>query len=523
MEVNETPAKPDIEQTPHVPVSMQTFLDSFKRQSFWLVVAGQTTIILIVAAIVIFTDQYELHSPIFWVMVITCLVVGISIHYLLILYLTRPAKDLLKAVVHVAGQQVDTTPPNPNDSRYAHNGFREILQTVYELSTIHSRPDEKPVHSEINDILAEGIASSTTGVIILDKNRKVIYHNTKAPVFTDTDERIKPELIFSVDTSLDDWLDECDKNAVHAEHTWERVSNKLPGDPERRIFDITVSYSKNSRAETIIMLFDRTSAYGPEEDDLDFISFAAHELRGPITVIRGYLDVLDDELQPVLKNDQSELLKRLIVSSNRLSSYVNNILNASRYDRRHLKFYLTEQRLQDVYNLIKDDMQLRAVSQNRLLSIDFPATLPTVAVDLNSIGEVMSNLIDNAIKYSNEGGQVNVSAKVIGSFVQVSVEDHGIGMPSNVLSSLFHKFYRSHRSRETVAGTGIGLYISKAIVESHGGTVDVRSTENKGSTFTFTVPIYEAVADKLKAGDNTNERLIEHGGGWIKNHSLFRG
>lgn len=504
-----------------VPVTMQTYLDSFHSQSFWLVVAGQSIVIFIVAAIVIMTKQYELHSLLFWVMVITCFVVGISIHYLLILYLTRPANDLLKAVVHVAGQQTVTTPPNPNTPRYAHNGFREILQSVYELSTIAG--PTKPIHSEITEILADGLTHTSTGVVILDKNRKVIYHNTHAPIRINTSEEPEPELLFSADIDLNEWLDQCDRNAVHAEYIWQRVPDKLPGDPNRRIFDVTASYSKNSRAETILTLFDRTDIYSPEEDDLDFISFAAHELRGPITVIRGYLDVLEGELEPVLKDDQSELLKRLVVSSNRLSSYVNNILNAARYDRRHLKFYLTEQRLPDVYNLIKDDMQLRAVSQNRLLTIDFPATLPTVAVDLNSIGEVLSNLIDNAIKYSNEGGQVTVSAKVLGSFVQVAVEDHGIGMPSNVLTSLFHKFYRSHRSRETVAGTGIGLYISKAIVESHGGNIDVRSTENKGSIFTFTVPIYDAVADKLKANDNSNERLIERGGGWIKNHSLFRG
>src|SRR5690606_959350 len=120
-------------------------------------------------------------------------------------------------------------------------------------------------------------------------------------------------------------------------------------------------------------------------------------LRGPITVIRGYLDVLDDELQPVLKDDQAELLGRLIVSSNRLSSYVSNILNASRFDRRHLKFHVTEQTLADSYDLIKDDMQLRAVAQNRLLIVNFPEDLPTVAIDLNGISEVIGNLIDNAI------------------------------------------------------------------------------------------------------------------------------
>lgn len=515
-QANETPTTP-----PKVTGNMQTYLDNYRTQSFWLVFAAQAIIVFIVAAIVLLTHQYEINSIVFWLMVVACLIIGVSIHYLLIMYMTRPSNDLIKAVVLVAGEPTDTTPPNPNIPRYERNGFREILQTVYELSTVAS--SEPAPKSTINDTIAEGLTNTSTGVIILDKDRKVIYHNQKAPVRIDTSDRVVPELVFGNDISLDAWLDECDQNAVHAERTWQRVPSKLPGEHGRRIYDLTASYSKNSRAETILTLFDRTSIYSPEEDDMDFISFAAHELRGPITVIRGYLDVLDGELQPVLKDDQAELLGRLIVSSNRLSSYVSNILNASRYDRRHLKFHVTEQTLAASYDLIKDDMQLRAVAQNRLLIVNLPEDLPTVAIDINGISEVLGNLIDNAIKYSNEGGQVLVTAKVLGNFVQVSVEDHGIGMPSNVLGNLFHKFYRSHRSRETVAGTGIGLYISKAIVESHGGTVDVRSTENRGSTFTFTVPIYDSVAEKLKANKGSNERLIERGGGWIKNHSLFRG
>jgi len=139
------------------------------------------------------------------------------------------------------------------------------------------------------------------------------------------------------------------------------------------------------------------------------------------------------------------------------------------------------------------------------------------------MSEVFGNLIDNAIKYSSEGGSINVTAVVNGDFVDVSVADNGIGMPESVVSNLFQKFYRSHRSRETVAGTGIGLYISKAIVESHGGTISVRSEDGKGSTFTVSLPIYATVADKLKAGDNSNAGLISEGRGWIKNHSMFRG
>ena len=220
-----------------------------------------------------------------------------------------------------------------------------------------------------------------------------------------------------------------------------------------------------------------------------------------------------------LHGDQRQLVERLDVSASRLSGYINNILNVAKYDRSHLRLHLQEDRLSDIYATIADDLELRARTQNRLLAVTIPHDLPTVAADRNSLTEVIANLVDNAIKYSNEGGQVRVSADVDGNYVRCSVHDTGIGIPSSVMGGLFTKFYRSHRSRSSVAGTGLGLYISKAIITSHGGQIAVKSKENEGSVFSFTVPIYRTVADKLAASDNGNEGVIQSSSGWIKNHS----
>jgi signal transduction histidine kinase len=290
----------------------------------------------------------------------------------------------------------------------------------------------------------------------------------------------------------------------------------------QHIFDVYASFEKGSPYETVLTLVDMTDRYKEDEDNLNFIAFAAHELRGPITVIRGYLDVLQDELNDILEDDQRELFYRLSVSASRLSGYVNNILNTSRYDQRHLTLSLQPENIATIYAVIADDMSLRASSQNRLLAIDIPNSLPAIAADRASLSEVISNLIDNAIKYSNEGGTVTISATLHGDFVDISVTDQGIGMGADVVKHLFRKFYRSHRSRETVAGSGIGLYISKAIVESHGGTISVRSTEGAGSTFTVSIPTYASIADKLVNG-NGNQEIISQGKGWIKNHSIYRG
>ncbi|MDN5274282.1 MAG: putative Histidine kinase [Candidatus Saccharibacteria bacterium] len=513
-----------VEQSNKQPAMIRDYWPRFRRHAMALTILMQIAGTVAIGSALLATDAAE-PTPPFWVTIIAVLAGSIGVNILLVNLLSTPLKDLTSALTHISGEPSLVTPPNPNARHFERDGFKPLLQLVYQLAATKESAEDialTPVVPSNN--LSTALENTSAGFMILTAKQQVLYANPKAPVHTNPKGEVVIDLIFDEEPTLEDWLKDCEEHAVHAEHTWQRVANKITGEEDRKIYDLTASYQKGSEAEVVLMLFERTDEYQPEDDDLDFIAFAAHELRGPITVIRGYLDVLGDELEQTLDVDQTELLKRLVVSANRLSSYVNNILNASRYDRRHLKVHLREDSIADIYDTISDDMRLRAVSQNRMLTVAFPEDLPTVAADRGSISEVLSNLIDNAIKYSNEGGVVSVTATHEGENVKVSVEDHGIGMPGSVVSNLFHKFYRSHRSRETVAGTGIGLYISKAIVESHGGKIGVRSAEGEGSTFEFNLPVYSAVAEKLSADHNSNESLIEHNeDGWIKNHAMYRG
>lgn len=516
-----------------MPKQIRDFLPHFKRGVIVRIIIMQILSVTIIATILVLTDTFELTSMTLWLIIVTIAILGFISNLVIFAHTSRPSKDLLSAIIHIAGEPTTTTPPNPNDPRYEKNGFKQALQALYELSgkdnaslpTIASTDASTSVSTSAGDdnTIKTALDSTICGFVALRHDRTISYYNKSAPIQITPENTPALALLFNGTDTLAAWLDDCEQHAVHAEHIWTRISDRLPEEEGRRLFDVIASYNKGAVNETVITLVDRTSVYEVGEQELDFLAFAAHELRGPITVIRGYLDVLEDELNDVLAEDQHELFRRLTVSANRLSGYINNILNTSRYDRRHLKVHVAEETLLSIYNMIRDDMNLRASAQNRLLSVNIPTDLPTIAADRASISEVLGNLIDNAIKYSNEGGAINVTASVKGDFVEVAVEDHGIGMPGNVVSNLFQKFYRSHRSRETVAGTGIGLYISKGIVESHGGTIGVRSEEGKGSIFTAALPIYATVADKLKSSDNSNESLIEHGNGWIKNHSMYRG
>ena len=458
----------------------------------------------------------------FWSVITATLATTTLLNYFALDFLLTPLRDVAMAITNAAGEKPTDVLANPNAPRYSKNGFKPLLQFIYEHASKPTDTSDDAASPQLKRLEA-ALHETNAGMIIMDSHGIIQYANRAAPVTHDTKNVLQLELLFDNDNVFTDWLATCRETAVHAEQSWIRIPSHIVGDENRRIFNITASYEKGSAAEVVLVAYDTTSIYQPEDDELDFISFAAHELRGPITVIRGYLDVLEIELDDRLLPDHRELFKRLVVSANRLSGYINNILNTSKYDRRHLQVHLAEETLANIYDTIHDDMNLRAQSQHRLLSVNLPTDLPTVAADRSSISEVLSNLIDNSLKYSNEGGAVSVTAAEDNGFVRVSVTDNGIGIPTSVIGNLFHKFYRSHRSRETVAGTGIGLYLCKAIVESHGGKIGVSSIEGQGSTFSFTIPIYATVKDKLQANDFTNAGLISNNDGWIKNHSKYVG
>lgn len=512
------------------PKLAKDFWGHFNRGVAIIIVATQILLLAGVALLLHFVGFFN-DNPLAYIgTLIAQTILSVFATVLLYTFVARPLKDMLAAIIHVSGEPTNTTPPNPNDERFSKSGFKDVLQTIYQLASNEKKPgeplatpDSPAVSYTVNSVIESALNETSCGFVVLNDKREITFANKAAPVNIDQSGASKLSLIFTGSDTLDAWLDECEQSAVHADKVWRRIPNRLPEEEDRRFFDVIASYDKGAESEVVLTLVDNTGAYITGEEELDFIAFAAHELRGPITVIRGYLDVLQDELQDVLQADQQELFRRLTVSANRLSGYVNNILNTSRYDRRHLKMHLIEASVSEIYDTIRDDMNMRATAQGRLLNVSLPTDLPRIAGDAASLSEVFGNLIDNAIKYSNEGGAINVTGSVQGDFVEVAVQDNGIGMPGNVVSNLFQKFYRSHRSRETVAGTGIGLYISKAIVESHGGTISVRSEEGHGSTFTVALPTYQSVADKLKASNNSNEKFIEQGSGWIENHSMYRG
>ncbi|MGD8374425.1 MAG: HAMP domain-containing sensor histidine kinase [Candidatus Woesebacteria bacterium] len=505
-------------------VKIHQFFKKHQSEAILFTVLLQLFVIALACSITWATWQYYHLNPLHAFVLYTFLLLTFEIIFVpaSIAAVSRPFKILSQAVAHVSDDPVQTPPPDISSKEAEHTGLRAMVQTIYRLAAEQERSgQQKTKNLDSYKVIFD---NSPVGIAAINAEGNIIAHNSLAPVRRDTNNQNALQLLFEQSNGLDSWLKNAKDNKVRDTKTWHRVADKIPGEEDRKIFDVIAYYNKNgeSNVETILITVDRTVDYAPEDEDMDFVALAAHELRGPITVIRGYLDIMSDELESKLQPEQQELVDRLQVSAEQLSGYVNNILNVSRYDRNHLKLHLHEEKVIDIVQSMVPDLALRAKTKRRKLTFNIPQNLPTVAVDRSSVSEVLSNLIDNAIKYSYENGEVLVSAQQNGDFVEITVQDFGIGMPVSIVGNLFNKFYRSHRSRQQYSGTGLGLYICKAIVESHGGKIWVTSVEGQGSTFGFSLPVYSTVADKLGKSDNSNEQIIQRSDGWIKNHAMYR-
>ena len=243
----------------------------------------------------------------------------------------------------------------------------------------------------------------------------------------------------------------------------------------------------------IITITDISREKELEEMKLDFVSMAAHELRTPLTAIRGYLSVLQEELTKSLSKEQQSFLDKAFISSSQLAALVENLLSVSKIERGAMKIEASPQNWKQALEDVVTNFAPLAKEKNIKLGMSCQDNLPYVLVDKFRISEVLSNLVGNALNYTNAGGSVQLLARFDKNknTVVTSVKDTGQGIPESAITHLFTKFFRvSGVLEQGSKGTGLGLYIAKAIITMHKGDIWVESELGKGSTFSFTIPVF---------------------------------
>ncbi|HYG83497.1 MAG TPA: ATP-binding protein [Verrucomicrobiae bacterium] len=222
----------------------------------------------------------------------------------------------------------------------------------------------------------------------------------------------------------------------------------------------------------------------------EFVSMASHQLRTPLTSIKGYLSMVIEGDAGKLNPTQEKLLKEAFTSSERMVRLIGDFLNVSRI--RTGKFILEKSEV-NLAELVKDEVeQLRSTADSRQLTLEYeaPSAIPTLQLDHNKIQQVIMNLIDNAIFYSHAGDSIKIELLKDDKNVVLRIKDTGIGVPAKEKPRLFTKFYRaSNARRQRPDGTGIGLFMAQKIIVAHGGSIIFESEEGKGSTFGFRLPL----------------------------------
>ena len=220
----------------------------------------------------------------------------------------------------------------------------------------------------------------------------------------------------------------------------------------------------------------------------EFMSIASHELRTPLTTLLGYSELL--LTRPLTKSQEKEFLGFINEESIRLSRIVDDLLDISRIESQK-DFGFIRKPMEPAALVLKNIKFYAGTEAGRRISAEIEGGLPLVNVDAEKIGQVIKNLLDNAIKYS-PSGDIVCKAFTEDDMVWISVRDSGIGISEEDIPRVFNKFFRVERKEtEHVSGTGLGLSIAKYIVESHNGEIRVESEVGKGTTVSFGLPIYE--------------------------------
>ena len=353
-------------------------------------------------------------------------------------------------------------------------------------------------HRELEARLAEGESSVQAvfgamldGLVVVDDQRRVRMINRECRRMFGSEESAVGASLFEVIRHAS-----IDHLAMEASRTGEpqQESIQMPRGPSAgRVMEVSaVPLGENSAhmKGAVVLFRDVTQLRQVEEMRRDFVANVSHELRTPLSIFRGYLEtLLDDPQQP-----PGELLRILEIMerhSDRLNALVEDVLSLARLESPGTELDNDEIDLKEFLPAIMRDWEKRLEAKQLKLRLDISSSLPLLNADENRLQEIIYNLLDNAVKYSQPGGEITVRAAVEDKRVRVSVADRGTGIRKQDLPRIFERFYRGDKARspEGVRGTGLGLSIVKHIAQLHGGSVEAESESGQGTKISVLLPL----------------------------------
>jgi two-component system phosphate regulon sensor histidine kinase PhoR len=366
--------------------------------------------------------------------------------------------------------------------------FRRAAEAAdREIETLKRQQEKSALHQQIRQ---EAIFNSMVeGLLLLDESGRVQLANRAFSNLFELRGELAGKTILEV-LRLHELAEmvEC----LGPDLPWTSREIRLPGIVELwlRISAAAILSPEGVRQGTILVFHNLTRLKQLERTREEFIANVSHELRTPLSHIKGYVETLLDGA----RNDpevSSRFLETIARNAERLQLLIEDLLTISELESGRVKLNLRAVELRPVVAKVFDDFKSHAEARTIALSNEVPEIL--VRADAGRVEQVLSNLVDNAVKYGRPGGRVTVGArKSEDAKAEIFVKDDGAGLPAEALERVFERFYRLDKGRaREQGGTGLGLSIVKHIVQGHGGRVWAKSEPGNGATFYFTLPTAE--------------------------------
>jgi PAS domain S-box-containing protein len=251
-------------------------------------------------------------------------------------------------------------------------------------------------------------------------------------------------------------------------------------------FGRAIEWNDQKVSRMVGVLYDITERKNLEQQREDFLNIASHELKTPVTSIKAYGEMLEQTFEEIESPESVSLIHKLNSQVNRLNSLISDLLDTTKIAEGQLPLSYEDFNISELITELVDEFQQLSKKHHLVTGCDKNII---VHADSKRIEQVITNLISNAIKYSPNGGQIDITCQMEAEHLKVSVSDHGIGIPEELQDKLFERFFRVRSGiSNALPGMGLGLYITSGIIKRHGGTLGVQSEPGKGSVFYFTLP-----------------------------------
>jgi two-component system, OmpR family, phosphate regulon sensor histidine kinase PhoR len=376
-------------------------------------------------------------------------------------------------------------------STFLVNGGKDPHRVGLALETIFARQQEQERQIVGRESGTQTILGAMEdGVLVVDaRSRITLMNSTFQKLFDLRDPAVGVPLLEAVrHATLDQLIAETLGTGEAMKSELSVADSRTHNERHIEVSAVPIKKADDEMSGAVVLFHDITELKQVDQIRREFVANVSHELRTPLSILRGYIEVLLDEPE----TPREELVRILSIMerhSKRLQRLVHDLLSLAQLESSQATLELSSVRVDELFSNLIRDWKEKLTAKNLKVIVDLPSEELTFHADGTRLEEVLHNLLDNAVKFSRENGQIHLRATRRGSDMVLSVADYGIGIGKEHLPRIFERFYRADKARSReLGGTGLGLAIVKHIAQLHGGRVEADSELGRGTTIRVVLP-----------------------------------